>query len=202
MAMNKQKFLAELEAGLSGLPQDEIRERLMFYSEMIDDRMEEGLSEEDAVSGIGSVEEIVSQIIGEVPFGKLVKEKVTPKRTLKAWEIVLLVLGSPLWLTLLISAAIVLLAAYIVVLSLIICLWAVEVSFAACSLAGIASFFVVILRGNAEMGIAMLGAGAFFAGVSILLFFGCKKSTQAIIRLTKKMTLGIKSPFVGKEKAK
>ena len=48
--MGKQEFLAQLRKGLQGLPQEDIEERLTFYSEMIDDRMEEGLSEEEAVS--------------------------------------------------------------------------------------------------------------------------------------------------------
>lgn len=47
--MNKQEFLVKLRKGLSGLPKEDIEERLTFYSEMIDDRMEEGLSEEEAV---------------------------------------------------------------------------------------------------------------------------------------------------------
>ena len=44
--MNKQEFLAGLRKGLSGLPQEDIEERLLFYSEMIDDRIEEGMEEE------------------------------------------------------------------------------------------------------------------------------------------------------------
>ncbi len=201
MIMSKQEFLAELEARLSGLPQDDIRERLTFYSEMIDDRMEEGLSEEDSVSGIGSVDEIVSQIVVEVPFGKIVKEKVKTKRALKAWEIALLAMGSPIWISLLFAAFLVIFAAYVVLWSLIVSLWAIEVSSAACSLVGIISSGLFLIRGKAITGIAMIGVGAFFAGMSILLFFGCKEATQYIIRLTKKMALGIKSFFIGKEDA-
>ncbi len=200
--MSKQEFLAELEARLFGLPQDDIWDRLTFYSEIIDDRMEEGLSEEDAVSVIGSVDEIVSQIVAEIPFTKIVKEKIKPKRALKAWEIVLLALGSPIWIPLLIAAFAVIFAAYAVIWSLIASLWALEVSVAACSLAGIFDAFVFLIRGNVTIGIAMLGAGAFFAGMSILLFFGCKQATQYILHLTKKMALGIKSVFVGKEDVK
>ena len=48
--MTKQAFLAALGERLVGLPQKDIEERLTFYSEMIDDRMEEGLSEEEAVA--------------------------------------------------------------------------------------------------------------------------------------------------------
>ena len=200
--MGKQEFLASLEARLFGLPQDEIGERLAFYSEMIDDRMEEGLSEEDAVSGIGTVDEIVSQIIAEVPFTRIMREKVKPKRARKAWEIVLLVLGSPLWIPLCFAALAVILAAYVVVWSLIVSLWAIEVSFAACSLAGIFSAVIFLIRGDAAVGIAMLGAGAFFAGLSIFLFFGCKQATGSILRLTKKIALGVKSLFIGKEDVK
>ena len=46
--MNKQEFIALLRKGLSGLPQKELEERLTFYSEMIDDRIEEGLTETTA----------------------------------------------------------------------------------------------------------------------------------------------------------
>ena len=56
--MLKQEFLAQLRDALCGLPQRDIDERLTFYSEMIDDRMEEGLSEEEAVAAVGSVDEI------------------------------------------------------------------------------------------------------------------------------------------------
>ena len=33
--MNKQEFLTELRKGLSGLPQNDIEERLAFYGEML-----------------------------------------------------------------------------------------------------------------------------------------------------------------------
>ena len=54
--MNKQAFLERLRKALSGLPPKEQEERITFYSEMIDDRMEEGLSEEEeAVASIGTI---------------------------------------------------------------------------------------------------------------------------------------------------
>ena len=115
--MRKQEFLSQLQKGLIGLPQEDIEEQLVFYSEMIEDRIEEGLPEEEAVAAIGPVEEVVSQIVAETPFSKLVKERIKPKRALRAWEIVLLVLGSPLWLSLLIGAFAVLLGVYISVFS-------------------------------------------------------------------------------------
>lgn len=200
--MTKQAFLSELRGRLSGLSQDDIEERLAFYNEMIDDRMEEGLSEEDAVSGIGSVDEIVSQIVAEVPLARIVKEKVKPKRALKGWEGVLLALLSPILAVLILAAAVVVFAAYIVIWSLIVALWAVEVSFVACSLVGILSSAAFMIRGNVITGTAMLGVGVFCSGLSILLLFGCKQAGYVCLSLTKRMALGIKSLFIGKEDAK
>ncbi len=42
-----------LENGLKSLPQEDVKERLGFYSEIIDDRMEEGNSEQEAIASIG-----------------------------------------------------------------------------------------------------------------------------------------------------
>ena len=65
--MDKQEFLSKLRAKLFGLPQKELEERLSFYSEMIDDRIEEGLSEEDAVKELGTVYEGEWQVSAEDP---------------------------------------------------------------------------------------------------------------------------------------
>ncbi|MGN1444520.1 MAG: DUF1700 domain-containing protein [Acutalibacteraceae bacterium] len=200
--MSKQDFIDELRKGLSGLPQNDIEERLAFYSEMIDDRTEEGLSEDDAICEIGTVNEVVSQIVAEYPLSKLVKERVRPKRTLRAWEVVLLLLGSPVWLSLLIAAFAVVLSAYVVIWSVVISLWAIEVSLAACSLAGVISVAVLSFQGNRLAGIAMLGAGIFCVGLSIFCFFACKEATKGTLLLTKKIALGIKSLFIGKESIK
>lgn len=195
--MNKQDFLVQLRKGLSGLPQDDIEERLTFYSEMIDDRMEEGLSEEDAVSGIGSVDAIISQIVADIPITKLVKEKMTPKKRLKAWEVVLLVLGCPVWLSLLIAAFSVILSLYAAWWCVIISLWIVFGSVIVCAVGGIVSGIVFALKGNCLTGIAMLGACFVCAGSSVFLFYVCKAATKATLLFTKKIALN----FIKKEKA-
>ena len=73
--MKKEEFLRALEKSLSGLPREDIEERLQFYSESIDDRVDEGKTEEEAINDIGSVDEITNQIIKETPLKKIVKEK-------------------------------------------------------------------------------------------------------------------------------
>ncbi len=196
--MRKQEFLAELAAGLSALPRDDMEERLTFYSEMIDDRMEEGLSEEQAVAEIGTVEEVVARIVAETPLSRLVREKVKPKRTLGVWEVVLLVLGSPIWLSLAIAALAVIFAAYVVVWAFVVAMWALAISLAACFLGGMISSAAFWFQANSPAGAAMFGAGIFCAGLTILLFFGCRDLTKGSLWLSKKAVLGIKSLFFGK----
>lgn len=200
--MNKQAFLDALRAGLSGLPQEDIEERLGFYSEMIDDRMEEGLSEEEAVAGVGSVDEIVNQTISDTPLTKLVKEKVKPNRSLRAWEIVLLILGFPLWFPLLIAALSVCFAFYVTIWSLIIALWSIELALIVSSIGSIFAAVVFLFQGYALSALLVLGAGVFCAGLSVFGFFGCLAATKGILKLTKKIALGVKSLFIKKEGSK
>jgi len=199
--MTKLKFLLSLHDRLSGLPQDDVEERLNFYSEMIEDRMEEGLSEEEAVSAVGSVDEIAVQIIADIPLIKITKEKIKPKRRLKAWEIVLLVLGSPIWLSLLIAAFAVILSLYVSLWSVIISFWAVFASLIGCAFGGIIAGLGFALGNNRLTGIAMIGAGIVCVGLAIFLFFGCRAATKGTLLLTRKIALGIKNCFVKKEEA-
>lgn len=200
--MSKQEFLEYLRKGLSGLPQEDIEERLTFYGEMIDDRIEEGLTEEDAVSRIGTVDTIISQIKADIPITKLVREKITPKKNLRIWEIVLLILGSPIWLSLLITAFAVILSLYATLWSVVISLWAVFGLVIGCAFGSVVAGIVFACSGNVLSGIAMLAAGIICAGLSIFMFYGCKATTNGVLMLTKKMALGIKSLFVVKEAAK
>lgn len=177
--MTKKEFLAQLRKGLSGLPQDELAEQLSFYSEMIEDRIEEGLSEEEAVSAVGSVEEIIAQVNKDVPLKK------NTNRRLKAWEIVLLVLGSPIWFSLGIAAFAVALSLYISAWAIIISLWAVFGSLTACSFGAVAAGIVFACSGKVLSGAAIIAGGIVCAGLSIFMFYGCQVATKGILALTK-----------------
>lgn len=199
--MSKQAFLARLRKELSGLPKDDIEERLAFYEEMIDDRTEEGLSEEEAVSAAGAIDEIVAQTIADISLPKIARERLLPKRRLKAWEIVLLALGSPIWLSLGIAAAAVILALYVSLWAVIVSLWAVFGALAACVLVSVPACVISIVGGSAASGFAVLAAGIVCMGLSIFMFFGCKAITKAIFMQTKRIAIGIKKCFIKKEEA-
>ena len=196
--MNKQEFLMQLRKGLSGLPQKDVDERLSFYGEIIEDRVEEGLTEVEAVRELGSVDAVVTQILTDTPLSDIVIERVRPARKLKAWEIVCLILGSPLWLSLLIAAAAVMLSLYAALWAVMIALWSVGVALAGCFVGGIASLVAFSLQGSLLTGVAMLGAGIFCGGLSIFWCYGCNAATKGIVLLTKKVAVGIKMLFVGR----
>ena len=171
--MTKMQFLMSLHNKLSGLPQNEIEERLNFYSEMIEDRIEEGVSEEEAVAQIGTVDEIAEQIIADIPLTKIAKEKIKPKRRIKAWEIVLLILGSPLWLSVLIAIFAVIFSFYVCLWAVIISLWASFVAIIGGAFGGIASGVVLVLNKNGLTGILLIAAGLVCAGISIFFPESC-----------------------------
>ena len=177
--MTKQIVLNRLREGLSGFAREDVEERLAFYAEMIDDRMEEGLSEEEAVRELGSVETLIAQIAAELPA--------KPKRTYRIGTVLLLVLGSPLWLALLAAAFAVVVSFYAVLWSVLLSLWAAFVSAAVCVPACAAAGIFLLLRGNGLSAVALLGAVLICLGLSVFLFFGCRAATAAVLRGTKKL---------------
>lgn len=195
--MNKQQFLTEISSRLKGIPEHDIKKSLDYYSEMIADRMEDGLAEADAVSAVGSVEEIVSQILSESTPLILPKTRRTPK----IWEIILLILGSPVWLPLLLAAAIVILAVYIVIWSAILTLYAIDLSLAAGGILCTASAFILIASDYTVQAVLFFGTGLILAGISILLFFGFNQITKYTVILSKEIFVLLKKCIKGKEKA-
>lgn len=194
--MNKQTFLNSLREKLVGLPPDDIENRIEFYSEMIDDRIDEGKTEEAAISEIGTVDEVVNQIAEDTPLKKLVKEKIKPKRSLKAWEIVLLILGFPLWLPLTIVAAVLVLVAYILFWVFVIIAYVVEFSLVVAAVGGLVIFFAYLFNGNfylIPLAVSLLGAGG-----AVLFFFACWYITKGTIELHKKLFTKIKAAFIKK----
>ena len=201
--MTKHEFIAQLRAKLSGLPEREVEERLSFYAEMIDDRMEDGSIEEEAVAGLGSVDAIVSQIVSDIPLlkiaGKAAKQRIKQTKKMKTWEIVLLCVGSPVWASLLIAAPAVAFALYVSLWAVIVSLWAAFGSLVGGAFAGIASGLALSMGANVPAGLALIGAGVVCAGLSIFVFFGCKAATRGVVVLAGKTVLTIKRLFIKKE---
>jgi len=199
--MTKQEFLSALEEKLIGLPKANIENCLYFFSEIIDDRMEDGLSEEDAVAFLGSVDEAAEAILREIPLIHIAKEKLKPRRRLKTWETVTLAITSPIWVSLAISVIAVIFALLMVGFALILSLWAVFCALVGSAFGGAVSGFMFLVSQNPLAGIALLGAGLLLAGLSIFWFIGCQAATKGILALATAMAFSIKKRLVGKERS-
>jgi len=194
--MKKNEFLLSVRESLAGLPQDEIEERLLFYSEMIDDRMEEGLSEEEAIAAIRTADK--PQFPQTSPAKPVPENKTKPKKRMNVWIAVLLAVGSPVWLSLLIAVIAVILSLYVVLWSVILSLWAVFVSLAACALAGILGGAAFAFGISPLTGAALIAAGLVCAGLTVFLFFGCRAASCGAWLLTVRSASGLKKGFFGK----
>ena len=200
--MNKAEFLAEIRRKIQGLPQSDIEKFLDYYAEMIDDYTEDGHTEEEAIRELGSVEQIVEQILKETPLPRLVQEKVRPTRALRAGEIILLLLGSPLWVPMVLAVLALFFGAYVLLWAAVAVLYAIDLSAFACGAAGVFSILPFALSGNLLQGIFLLGVGLIGIGVGLLFLFVCNKVAVLILRSSKCLLLRVKHAFVGKGEQK
>ncbi len=194
--MNKKEFLDELRSKLRGLPKKDLENRINFYDEMISDRMDEGKSEEEAISEIGSVDEIVNQIASETSLVRLVKEKARPQRSLKGFEILLLILGFPLWFPLLLVVIILSLVAYFLVWIMVIVTYVVEGSLIAAGMVAIVGYFSSVVAGDPNM--IALASSLLAIGGAFLFIYCCIGATKVTLKLSKGLLTSIKSAFIRK----
>ena len=193
--MTKKEFLTALSRGLSKLPRKEREERVNFYAEMIDDRIEEGMPEPDAVASVGTVEGTVSQILAERPA--VAEEAPQKSGGGRVGVILLLVLGFPIWFPILLSLFV---AVASLIFSLFVSLWAVEISFAAGAVGGVGSFFIMLATGQVASAFFTLGGALVCGGLAILLFFGAIAATRALRRGIAAVCRMIAGLFKRKEK--
>ena len=198
--MNKQEFLNEITARLNGLPEQELQRYIDYFSEMIDDRIEDGMSETEAVEAVGSIDDAVNDILKDIPLTKVIKAKASTRRKLRVWEIILLIVGSPIWLPLLLCFIIIIFVLYIVIWVIVIAFWACLLAF---WVAGIASIVVgvgSIFRMPPAMPLLAIAAGLLLVGIALLLLVPMIKLTKVTGKLAKVIVLWIKSWFVGGKK--
>ena len=193
--MKKREFLHELRSSLKGLNDDDIDEKISFYSEMIDDRMEEGYSEEDAVNDIGTVDDIILDVAKDTKLLSLLRQRVKPKRKIRAFEVILLILGFPLWFPLLLTFMILAFVFMFMFYILDIVFFSVDLSLGAAGISALIVTGLFLAKGNG-FNVGYTGMGLLGIGASILLFFACVYFSKFSFRITKKGLIGIKSWFI------
>ena len=159
--MNKSEFLRILRQHLGQLPAEEREQNIAYYEELFSDMLEEGMSEEEAAAHLGDPEQIAREILAEQPLPRLVKSRVRPSGGWTALSITLIVLGSPVWLPLLIALAAVLLSVFVVIWALILTVLAaaLAVGVSAVALVLAAIFGYLKISGFLLTGLALICVG-------------------------------------------
>ena len=196
--MTKTEFQIALRHALAGLPEADTERAVEYYCEMIDDRMEDGVPEEEAVAAVGTVQEIAAQVLGDMSLPRLIKNKLKPRRTLSGWEIALLILGFPLWFPLLIAAFAVLLSVYVAIWAVIIALYASDLALGCSALACVAACVAMLATGYGAFALVSLGAACILAGLTIFMLLGCNLAAKGLIALSRLFGRGVKRALIGK----
>ncbi len=199
--MNKQDFLKVLASRIQILPAAEQVKSLEYYEEMIQDGMEAGKSEEEAVEALGSIEDITQEILINAPIASLVKSRTFAKKRSKG-EIALLILGAPLWLPLLLSAAAIVLSVYLLVWTLAAVLFAIVLSFGASALITMAGAVFNLTHGRMLQAVFLIGASSLLVGLAFLTFVLSRIFALWLVRITIRCMRKIKASMIRKgEKA-
>ena len=198
--MSRDAFIGELRHRMAGLPQDAVERTVEYYSELIADSMEDGLTEAEAVERLGSLDEIVASVVKETPLTQIVQTRVqeTKKKGGSGWVIALLILGAPVWLPLLIAVLAVIFALYIALWAVVVSLWAAVAAVILAGIAAIAGGIVELCRLHLAQGLVLLGGGLMCLGLCVVAFLLMKLITLGTVKLCKLLWTGVKSLFVGK----
>ena len=197
--MNRFEFISKLKSKLSNFPEVEVNDRVSFYTEMINDYLDNGLSEEEAVLKLGSIDEIAETIAEDIPLSKLAKKKLNNRNKLSTLNIVFLIIGFPLWFSLLAAGFAVIISVYAALWSVVISLWAVVVSCGATSLASLLLFMIYLSEGNSALAFGLLGTSLMLLGISGLFLLLSNYLTKFAIKVPKLLFKWIKRLYIVKE---
>lgn len=197
--MNKAEFLQTLDQRLKTLGESDRQRSVHYFSEIIEDRMEEGMSEEEAVADLESLDDIVEGILNEREEAESLAALSPKTRRFPLWlTILLLVLGSPVWIPLLLTVISVATTLYLCLWILSACLYLTAVSLI---LSGGGGFFAVFSAATvygAPAAVFLTGASLLCLGGGILLFFPATWFAKKVVTLTKWCVLKLSEIFNAK----
>lgn len=193
--MNKADFLTELQRRIAEYPSEETKRSVEYYTEMLDDRIEEGMTEEEVVASLGSLTDIAEQIKCEIPLTTLVKHKAkekTKSKKMSPWVILMLILGFPLWGPLLLACFYVFFSLYMLIWVFDIVLWTGTVALGAVVLNGLIGCIVNLVRLSVPSACFYLGSAMLALGLCIFWTWGTKVITKGIVYGTKRCFIQFK----------
>lgn len=188
--MKREEFLKQLEQLLDGISEEEKADALAFYRSYFEDAGEE--NEESVIAELESPEKVAQSIKKNLGIEKesetcdvtpdhnpdwnqnddmFVKNEETSEKKKSGWStaaIVLVVITSPLWLTLLLVIASLLLAVVATLFGIAVAVVAVMASLVFAGFLLIGFGFSTLFTGGVAVGLGLTGAGFLVLGLGIL----------------------------------
>lgn len=187
--MMREDFLAALSQRIAALPADEKNTVYEYYNEIYLDKKENGMDEEEIIAEFGDIDEIAAKILSEYPPDQQANVDPQSQRTgsdnqpysvqtikrrsttANVLIVVGLILGSPIWVSLLAAFFAVVFAVVVSVYSILIALWAVVGSLLLAGLICVICSFIALFQ-NPAAGLIGLGTGFVSAGLGLMLTVG------------------------------
>lgn len=195
--MTKQEFLSALGKALEGLPQQDINRFLEYYGEIIDDRMEEGLTEEEAVAAMESVDSIAERIKAEMAAEKPKEEEKKEKKKISGWMIAAIIGSSVFWLPMIIVILSVIASFVVAAISVCFSFYAVPIALVGSSAALIGAAVYLGFVGESAI---LAGVALILTGIAILWFLLTNTVLRLIIKGIKAIYRKIKE-FIAERRA-
>ncbi|MCW9134699.1 DUF1700 domain-containing protein [Bacillus paramycoides] len=184
--MNKAYFLDSLKQNLKSLSKEERLKFISYYEEIIEDYIEDGYSEKDAVEKVGNPLIIAQDILKE-PREKQVK---VFSKSGKIFIGFLIILGFPLWGSLLLAGIVLVLSGYFLI-------WCLPFTTGAFAVAGLVASLISIIGApflfkeglylvltQFGIGILVLGLGILSGIITLII---AKQFLKITIRFTQKV---------------
>lgn len=188
--MNKAGFLKELDLYLHKMKDTEKNKFITYYDEMISDYIEHGISEEEAVIKIGAPRKIAEELLENYDSVRIN----LPSTGSKVFNITLLILGFPLWGSLLLAGILILISIYIVFWCIPFTTGVSCLGFLSTSIVGILGS-PFIMSNSLSVGIIQLGTGIASIGISFLLGMVTVYLSKNFIVITKRFNIKLVKLF-------
>lgn len=213
--MTKAEFTQEILRRTGHLSRAEVDKWISFYSECVDDRMEEGMDEAEAVARLGNMEDILKSMEQETPGAALPSvytaspdtypapsdaytESPRPKKEHRTLWKVLAICGSPLWLPVAAGLAVAVLALYLSLWAVLLALYIVVASFGFAALVGLGNAVWAFDRAAVPTGLLLLGAAFVCLGLCLLLIPAAVACTRGLVWLALWLVRLCRRPFTPK----
>ncbi|MBQ6143103.1 MAG: DUF1700 domain-containing protein [Clostridia bacterium] len=183
--MNKAEFLNDLKFKLNFLSEEEREKTLNYYNEIIEDRIESGMSEEKAVSQMESTKVISEKLKPKENIQKTTSEKILDfidtllTKHGYLFMLAILIFSFPIWSPI-VATVLTFIAGILIFIGVVLLfIFLMIATGAICTVAGLI-IGISFLTQSLLSAIAALGISMIFAGITILLTIGTIKIINGI----------------------